>query len=169
MEPLLERRRRAKRRDMAQRYWLIKSEPEVFSIQALARAPRQTTVWDGVRNFQARNLLRDEMQVGDGVLFYHSSADPPGVAGTCTVARAGYPDSTQFDPRSDHHDEAATKEAPRWYAVDVKLDHIFARFLPLDELRQVPALSDMVLLKRSRLSVQPVTPEEWRTIIKMGG
>jgi predicted RNA-binding protein with PUA-like domain len=150
------------------RHWLMKSEPTTFSIQHLAKAPKQTTTWDGVRNFQARNLLR-EMQVGDGVLFYHSSADPTGVAGTCTVVRAAYPDETQFDPRSDHHDPAATKDAPRWFVVDVKLERIFPRFVPLDELRQMPALQDMVLLKRSRLSVQPVTDAEWKTIVKLGG
>jgi predicted RNA-binding protein with PUA-like domain len=150
------------------RHWLMKSEPTTFSIQHLARAPKQTTTWDGVRNFQARNLLR-EMQVGDSVLFYHSSADPAGVAGTCTVVRAAFPDETQFDRRSDHYDAASTREEPRWFVVDVKLDRIFPRFVPLDELRQVPALANMVLLRRSRLSVQPVTPEEWKTIVKLGG
>src|SRR5437764_3055711 len=103
---------------MAKRYWLMKSEPEVFSIQHLARAANQTTFWDGVRNYQARNLLRDEMKVGDGVLFYHSSADPPGVAGTAEIARAGYPDASQFDPKSDHYDPGARREEPRWYMVD---------------------------------------------------
>src|SRR5437868_2215925 len=137
------------------RYWLVKSEPSVFSIDHLARAPGQTTFWDGVRNYQARNLLRDQMQVGDGVLFYHSSANPPAVAGTATVARAASPDPTQFDAASDHHDPASTAEAPRWYGVHIKLDRIFARALPLDELRQVPALAKMVLLQRSRLSVPP--------------
>src|SRR5688572_20845933 len=112
---------------MPRRYWLMKSEPEVFSIQHLARAPKKTTFWEGVRNYQARNLLRDQVQVGDGVLFYHSNADPPGVAGTATVARAGYPDPAQFDARSDYHDPQATPDAPRWYAVDIKLDEIFPR------------------------------------------
>lgn len=153
---------------MPRRYWLLKSEPEVFSIQHLARAPKKTTFWDGVRNYQARNLLRDEVQVGDGVLFYHSNADPPGVAGTATIARAGYPDPSQFDARSDYHDPAATRDAPRWYAVDLQLDEIFRRFVPLDQLREVPGLRDMVLLKRSRLSVQPVTAEEWKIVLKLG-
>jgi predicted RNA-binding protein with PUA-like domain len=149
------------------RHWLMKSEPSVFSIQDLARAPEKTTFWDGVRNYQARNLLRDEMQVGDGVLFYHSSADPPAVAGIATVVRAGSPDPSQFDPASDKHDPAATPEAPRWYGVHIAFERAFARPLTLDELRAVPALSKMVLLNRSRLSVQPVTADEWRAILAL--
>jgi predicted RNA-binding protein with PUA-like domain len=150
-----------------QRFWLVKSEPSTFSIDDLARAPGKTTFWDGVRNYQARNLLRDEMQVGDGVLFYHSSADPPAVAGTATVAQAGSPDPSQFDAKSDHHDPDSTRAEPRWYGVHIKLERKFARSIPLDELRQNPALSRMVLLQRSRLSVQPVTADEWRAILKM--
>jgi predicted RNA-binding protein with PUA-like domain len=153
---------------MAKRYWLMKSEPETFSIQHLAKARNQTTFWDGVRNYQARNLLR-EMQVGDGVLFYHSSADPPGVAGLAVVAHAATPDPTQFDPKNDHCDPDSSPDEPRWYGVEVKLERIFPRFVPLDELRGVPALSKMVLLQRSRLSVQPVTAEEWKAIVKLGG
>jgi predicted RNA-binding protein with PUA-like domain len=149
------------------RYWLVKSEPTSFSIQHLARAPRQTTYWDGVRNYQARNLLRDEMQVGDGVLFYHSSADPPAVAGTATVVHAGSPDPSQFDAASDRHDPAATPEAPRWYGVHIKLDRVFEHPLPLDDLRKKPALAKMVLLQRSRLSVQPVSAAEWQAILAM--
>ncbi len=154
---------------MARRYWLMKSEPETFSIDDLARAPKKTTGWDGVRNFQARNLLRDEIQVGDGVLFYHSSADPPGVAGTAEVARAGYPDPTQFDARSNHHDPDAKRDEPRWYMVDIKHTQTFPTFVPLPALRETPALRDMVLLRKgSRLSVQPVTPDEWKAIVAMG-
>jgi predicted RNA-binding protein with PUA-like domain len=154
---------------MAKRYWLMKSEPETFSIDDLARAPKQTTSWDGVRNYQARNLLRDEMQVGDGVLFYHSSADPPGVAGTAEIVRAGYPDATQFDPKSDHYDAAARPDEPRWYVVDVKFASRFKEPVPLPVLRETAALRDMVLLRKgSRLSVQPVTPAEWKTIVGMG-
>lgn len=152
---------------MAKRYWLMKSEPDVFSIQDLARAPGQTTFWDGVRNFQARNFLRDEVQVGDGVLFYHSNADPSAVAGTAVVVRAAAPDPTQFDPRDAHHDPDARRDAPRWYGVEIRLDRIFERPLPLDELRAVPALADMVLFKRSRLSVQPVTAAEWQAILAL--
>jgi len=154
---------------MARRYWLMKSEPESFSIHDLQRAPGQTTFWDGVRNYQARNLLRDDLQVGDGVLFYHSNADPPAVAGTAQVARAGYPDPTQFDPKSGHHDPDARPDNPRWYVVDVKLDQIFKRAVGLPELRETAGLADMVLLRKgSRLSVQPVTAKEWNTIVKLG-
>ena len=154
---------------MARRYWLMKSEPNVFSIEDLARAPRQTTGWDGVRNYQARNLLRDEIKLGDGVLFYHSSADPPAVAGTAEVVRAGYPDPTQFDPKSDHHDPDARADQPRWYGVDIKHAQTFAHPVPLPVLRATPALRDMVLLRKgSRLSVQPVTTDEWKAIVAMG-
>jgi predicted RNA-binding protein with PUA-like domain len=165
---LARRRGVGQKRRVPRRYWLVKSEPESFSIQHLARAPRQTTFWDGVRNYQARNLLR-EMQVGDGVLFYHSNADPPAVAGTATVVAAAAPDPTQFDPKSDKHDPGSTKDEPRWYGVEIKLDGVFPRPVPLDELRKVAALEQMVLLQRSRLSVQPVTAAEWKVIVKMGG
>ena len=151
------------------RYWLMKSEPSVFSIDDLARAPKQTTSWDGVRNYQARNLLR-EAAVGDGVIFYHSSADPPAAVGTALIARAAYPDPTQFDPKSDHYDAASKKDDPRWFVVDVKLDEKFPRAVTLAELRAKPELADMVLLRKgSRLSVQPVTPAEWKVVRKMGG
>ena len=151
------------------RYWLMKSEPSVFSIDDLARAPKQTTSWDGVRNYQARNLLR-EAAVGDGVIFYHSSADPPAAVGTATVARAAYPDASQFDPKSDHYDEASKKDDPRWFVVDVKFAQKFPRAVTLAELRGKPELADMVLLRKgSRLSVQPVTAEEWKAVCKMGG
>lgn len=150
------------------RYWLMKSEPSVFSIDDLARAKNQTTSWDGVRNFQARNLLR-EAQVGDGVIFYHSSADPPAAVGTATIAKAAYPDATQFDPKSDYFDAASTKGEPRWFVVDVKFERKFPRAVPLAELRAMPALEDMVLLRKgSRLSVQPVTPAEWKVVLKLG-
>jgi predicted RNA-binding protein with PUA-like domain len=151
---------------MAKRYWLMKSEPEAFSIQDLAKARNKTAFWDGVRNYQARNLLRDEVSVGDGVLFYHSNADPPGVAGTAVVAAAGRPDPTQFDAKDGHYDPDASPDAPRWYGVEIQLDQIFPRLIPLDELREVPGLGEMVLLKRSRLSVQPVTPDEWKIILR---
>lgn len=151
------------------RYWLMKSEPSVFSIDDLARAPKQTTPWDGVRNYLARNLLR-EATVGDGVIFYHSSADPPAAAGTATIARAAYPDATQFDHKSNHYDPDSQKDDPRWFVVDVKLEQKFARAVPLAELRANPALVDMVLLRKgSRLSVQPVTAAEWKAVCKLGG
>ena len=151
------------------RYWLVKSEPDVFSIDALAHAPRQTTGWDGVRNYQARNFMR-EMAVGDLVLFYHSNADPPAVVGTAEVVRTAYPDDTQFDPRSDHYDAAATADRPRWDMVDLKYREKFPVSLALDRLRQEQKLKDMVLLKKgSRLSVQPVTALEWTVIMKLAG
>jgi predicted RNA-binding protein with PUA-like domain len=153
---------------MARRYWLMKSEPAVFSIDDLRKAPRGTTFWDGVRNYQARNLLRDEIKTGDGVIFYHSSADPPAAAGTAQVVSEGAPDPTQFDPASDHHDPDAHPDDPRWYGVEIKFDSAFARPVPLDELRRTPALADMVLLRKgSRLSVQPVTHDEWKAILAL--
>src|SRR3954468_13210107 len=149
-------------------YWLMKSEPGVFSIDDLARAKDGTTRWDGVRNYQARNMLRNEIAVGDGVLFYHSSADPPAVAGTARVVRAGYPDPTQFDRSDSHHDPDSSPDDPRWYAVDIQFESKLRRVVPLPELRAAPALAEMVLLKRgSRLSVQPVTAAEWKQILKM--
>jgi len=124
---------------MARRYWLMKSEPNVFSIEDLARAPKQTTGWDGVRNYQARNLLRDEIKVGDGVLFYHSSADPPAVAGTAEVVRAGYPDPTQFDRKDDHFDPDSAPGEPRWYQVDVRALRKLPKEVPLPLIRETPA------------------------------
>jgi predicted RNA-binding protein with PUA-like domain len=154
---------------MGKRYWLMKSEPETFSIHDLVRAPKQTTSWDGVRNYQARNLLRDEIQIGDGVLFYHSNADPPGVAGTAEVVRAGYPDATQFDAKSDHYDPGSTPDNPRWFVVDIKFAGRFDQAVPLPALRATAALRDMVLLRKgSRLSVQPVSAAQWKTILGMG-
>lgn len=150
------------------RYWLLKSEPDCFSIDDLAKAPRQTTFWDGVRNYQARNFMRDDMQVGDGVLYYHSSATPAAVVGTATVVRAGYPDHTAWDPKSDHFDPKASPENPIWQMVDIRLEEIFPRPLPLEELRAVAALKRMELLKQgSRLSVQPVRPEEFELIVRL--
>lgn len=151
------------------RYWLVKSEPGAFSIDDLARAPRQTTCWDGVRNYQARNYMR-EMAVGDHVLFYHSNADPPAVAGSAEVVRTAYPDDTQFDTRSDHYDAASTAEHPRWDMVDLKYREKFASVVSLDRLRREPALKRMELLRKgSRLSVQPVTEAEWRAIMRLAG
>jgi predicted RNA-binding protein with PUA-like domain len=149
------------------RYWLMKSEPSVFSIEHLAAAPQRTTFWDGVRNFQARNLLRDEVKLGDGVLFYHSSANPPAAVGIAKVVKAPSPDPAQFDPRSDYYDAAATPAEPRWFGVHIALERIFPRPVPLEELKRQPALAKMVLLQRSRLSVQPVTEAEWKAIMRL--
>jgi predicted RNA-binding protein with PUA-like domain len=149
------------------RYWLVKSEPENFSIDDLARASRQTTCWDGVRNYQARNYLR-EMAIGDHVLFYHSNADPPAVVGSAEVVRTAYPDDSQFDKRSDHHDAASSLENPRWDMVDLKYREKFPVPLPLDRLKQEPKLKGMPLLRKgSRLSVQPVSETEWKVITRL--
>lgn len=153
-----------------QKFWLFKSEPDVFAIEDLERAPKKTTFWDGVRNYQARNFLRDQIHVGDGVLFYYSSSDPLGIAGTATVVKAGYPDHTAFDPKDPHYDEKSDPEKPTWFMVDIKLARKFDRLLTREQLQKTPALKGMVLLQRgSRLSIQPVTPAEWQTILKLAG
>lgn len=150
------------------RYWLLKSEPDCFSIQDLAAAKGKTTYWDGVRNYQARNFMRDDMRPGDRVLYYHSSAEPPAVVGTATVVKPGYPDFTAEDKSADHYDPKHTAKDPIWYMVDIRLDETFPRILPLEELRGVAALKDMELLKRgSRLSVQPVREAEFEAIVKL--
>ena len=148
------------------RNWLMKVEPEVYSIHDLKRDGN--TGWEGVRNFQARNFLRDQMQVGDRVLFYHSNADPPGVAGLARVVRAGYPDPTARDPRSDYHDPKASDEDPRWYAVDIAYVDTFPELVPLDRLRSTPGLEQMLVINRSRLSVQPVTDAEFEIVRSLG-
>ena len=151
---------------MAQRYWLLKSDPETFGLAELARAPGRRTRWDGVRNFQARNLLRDELAVRDGALFYHSQAAPPAVVGIARVVRAGYPDPTQFDRKSSYYDPAAEPAEPRWYCVDIELERELERPVTLDELRERPELESMALLRRgNRLSVQPVSVSEWKAIL----
>jgi predicted RNA-binding protein with PUA-like domain len=146
------------------KYWLMKSEPGEASIDDLARAPNKTLPWTGVRNYQARNFMRDQMRPGDGVLFYHSSCPEPGVAGLAQVVGAPYPDPTQFDPKSKYFDPKATREAPRWMLVDVKLVRK-TRLLPLAEIRQAPELATMRVLQRgNRLSITPVTPAEWHDL-----
>ncbi|MDX2024641.1 MAG: EVE domain-containing protein [Deltaproteobacteria bacterium] len=147
--------------------WLMKSEPEVFSIDDLAKA--KTTFWDGVRNYQARNLMRDDMKPGDLVLFYHSNAKPPGVAGVAEVIKAARPDPSQFDATSEKFDPGATPAEPRWFGVDIKFRSKFATPVSLDTIKATPALANMVLVKRSRLSVQPVTDAEFKAIEKLGG
>jgi predicted RNA-binding protein with PUA-like domain len=150
-------------------YWLFKSEPDHFSWQALLESKDKTTFWHGVRNYQARNLLRDEIEKGDGVLFYHSSCEVPAVMGIATVVREGYPDHTQFDPDSDYYDPDSTEEEPRWFMVDIKAEKELARPVTLEEMRKVPALKEMKLLKRGmRLSVQPVSEREWKAIVELG-
>jgi predicted RNA-binding protein with PUA-like domain len=149
-------------------YWLMKSEPDVFSIDDLRTAPRQTTCWDGVRNYQARNFMRDQMQMGDLVLFYHSNATPSAIVGLAKVSSTAYPDPTAFDPNSDYFDPKSKKENPTWMMVDITFVHKFARPLPLDALRPVQELAKMPLLQKgSRLSVQPVGAAEFQWIIEM--
>jgi len=149
------------------RYWLMKSEPSEFSIDDLVAAPKQSTAWFGVRNYQARNYMRDDMKLGDQVLFYHSSCPEPGVAGIAEVSKLAYPDETQFDPKSDYYDPKSTRENPRWLHVDVKLVRR-TRLIGLDELRKHKALADMIILKRgNRLSITPVTPAEWKYVLAL--
>ena len=148
--------------------WLIKSEPDTFSIRDLAKAPRKTTCWEGVRNYQARNFLR-AMKRGDLAIYYHSNAAPPAAVGIVKVVREAYPYPAAWDPKSEYHDPKASPENPLWSMVDVQLVEIFPREIPLEELRGVKALAGMELLRRgSRLSVTPVTLAEFRTIEKLG-
>lgn len=147
----------------------MKSEPDVFSIDDLMAAKNQTTYWDGVRNYQARNYMRDLMKVGDLVLFYHSNADPPAVAGIAEVSKLAYPDHTAFDPKDPHYDPKSKKESPTWYMVDVRFVEKFAKPIELGDLRQIQALKQMVLLQKgSRLSVQPVRAEEFACVVELG-
>ncbi len=151
-------------------HWLLKSEPDSFSIDALAKAPRQTTAWDGVRNYQARNMLRDSIKKGDQAFFYHSSCEVPGIAGIVAVVKEGYPDKTAFDPGHHHYDADSDTHQPRWFVVDVKLVRKFERIITLDELRRHAgkALKDFVLLRRgNRLSVMPVTNKEWEFVLTL--
>ncbi len=150
------------------RYWLMKSEPDEFSITDLQRVGVEP--WTGVRNYQARNFMRDGMSVGDGILFYHSNTKVPGVVGIARVASAAYPDPTQFDPASDYHDPAATREEPRWLMVDVGFERALPRTISLDELKAAADRlgEDFALLRRgNRLSVLPVSAAQWRTILSL--
>lgn len=149
------------------RYWLMKSEPDEVSIDHLAAMPQQTVAWFGVRNYQARNFMRDQMQLGDGVLFYHSSCAEPGIAGLAEVASAAYPDATQFDPASPYHDPQSDLQHPRWLNVDVKLVRK-TRLLSLQEMRERPELADMRVLQRgNRLSITPVDPQHWQAVLTL--
>ena len=150
------------------RFWLVKSEPEAFSWDDLWNAPDRTTCWDGVRNYQARNFMRDGMRVGDQVLFYHSSVEPPAIVGVAEVVREAYPDSTAFDANDPHFDPKSKPDAPAWMMVDIRAVRPFARPVTLAMLRETPGLEKMVLLQRgSRLSVQPVTPAEWAIVDRL--
>ena len=148
-------------------FWLLKSEPSVFSIDELAKSLRQTTCWEGVRNYQARNFLRS-MAVGDQVFFYHSNADPPAIVGVANIVKAAYPDHFSWDPKSKYFDKKSSPDNPAWSMVDVKFVEKFPASLSLDELRAVKGLERMELLRKgSRLSVQPVRKEEWKIILKL--
>lgn len=154
----------------ARQYWLFKSEPEAFSIDDLAREKNKTTFWDGVRNYQARNLLRDTIRLGDRVLFYHSNADPMAIVGTAEVVKTGYPDHTAFDPQDHHYDPKSKLDQPTWFMVDVRLLQVFPNPVTRDELKGCPDLSDMMVIRPgARLSVQPVTATEWRAVHRLAG
>ena len=148
------------------RNWLLKSEPGSYSIDHLARDG--TTHWEGVRNYQARNLLRDEIRPGDGVLFYHSNAEPPGVAGIARVVRGGYPDPSALDPMSHYFDAKASEDDPRWFMIDIAFEERFPGLLSLPTLKVAPGLENMVVTTKSRLSVQPVTAEEFEIVRDLG-
>lgn len=152
----------------ARRHWLLKSEPSSFAFADLLAAPKRTTCWDGVRNHQARNFMRDDMRVGDLGFFYHSSADPTGIAGVVEVVRAAYPDPTAFDSRSPYFDPKSAPDAPTWLMVDVRAVRAFDDVITLSELRATPGLDGLELLRRgSRLSVQPVSAEHWQRIVAL--
>ncbi|MDH7605859.1 MAG: EVE domain-containing protein [Melioribacter sp.] len=150
------------------KYWLMKSEPEVFSIDDLAKSKNQTTFWDGVRNYQARNFMRDEMKIGDKVIFYHSNTEPPAAVGICEVVKEAYPDFTAFDPKSKYYDPKSKKENPTWFMVDIKLLKKFDRPVHLEEIKKNPKLKNMKLVQKgNRLSVMPITKEEFNEIVYM--
>ncbi|PIE01890.1 MAG: EVE domain-containing protein [Acidobacteria bacterium] len=151
------------------KYWLMKTEPETYSIDDLASQDNQTDYWDGVRNYQARNIMRDQMKVGDQVLFYHSNCKVPGVVGLAEVAREGYPDFTSWDPASKYYDAKSSEDNPRWFMVDIKWKAKFNRVVSLKEMRAIPALAEMKLLQRGqRLSIQPVSKDEYQLICELG-
>ena len=150
-------------------YWLMKSEPDVFSFQDLKSRPKKTEPWNGVRNYQARNFMRDDMKVGDLILFYHSSCEVPGVYGIAKVGSKPYPDSTQFDKKSEYYDEKATEEKPRWFLVDVTFHQNLGRHVSLEELKKCDELKDMRLMQKgNRLSILPVQQDEFEFIVGLG-
>jgi predicted RNA-binding protein with PUA-like domain len=149
-------------------YWLFKSEPGCFSIDDLSKRPKQTAYWDGVRNYQVRNMLRDEIKVGDLGFFYHSSCVPPGIAGVIEVVKNGYPDFTAWDLNSEHYDPKSTPDNPRWYMVDVRLVKKFPGLITLDEIKRNPQLKEMIINRKgNRLSITPISPREWKIISEL--
>lgn len=150
-------------------YWLLKSEPGSYSIDHLAQEKNQTTSWDGVRNYQARNFMRDDMKIGDECFFYHSNCKQIGIVGTAKVVKLAHPDFTALDPEDHHYDPKASKDNPRWCMVDIRLQKKFKQIIELNELKQNPKLKDMMILRKgNRLSITPVSPKEWQAILKMG-
>jgi len=150
------------------KYWLMKSEPSCFSIDDLKKRPEQTTSWDGVRNYQARNFMRDDMRVGDQVFFYHSNCNPPGIVGVAEVVKEAYPDYTAFDPNSEHPDLTSSPDNPRWFMVDIRFIKKFTHMISLEQLKQYVELSEMPLLRKgNRLSVLPVAVAEWNFIHRL--
>lgn len=152
---------------MAKNYWLFKAEPHIYGIDHLAAAPNKTGRWDGIRNYQARNFLRDQVALNDEVFIYHSSCKNVGIVGTAKVVKTAYPDPTQFNPESDYYDPKSAPENPRWVSVDIKLTKVFSRLISLAEIKAQPSLENMVLVKQSRLSTQPVTAAEWAFIMSL--
>lgn len=148
------------------KFWLMKSEPDVFSIDHLKK--NKTTLWEGVRNYQARNYMINDMNPGDPILFYHSSTEPPGIAGLATVSKKAIPDPTQFDKKSEYYDPKATPDKPRWFCVEVKFQEKFSDLLTLQEIKSTPQLSEMLVIKKGqRLSIQPVTAKDYQFIVKL--
>lgn len=148
-------------------YWLFKAEPHIYGIEHLVAAPKKIGRWDGIRNYQARNFLRDQVALGDEVFIYHSSCKNVGIVGTAVVVKSAYPDPTQFNPDSDYYDPKSTQENPRWVSVDIQVTSVFPRIIPLAEIKAQAELANMVLIKQSRLSTQPVTADEWKIIHKL--
>lgn len=149
-------------------YWLMKSEPDAFGIDDLAQRPNQCEHWDGVRNYQARNMMRDDMKIGDQIFFYHSNCDLPGIVGIAEVAKESYPDFTAFDPNDKHFDPKSNPDKPTWFMVDVRFVRKFKRTISLQELKLKPELADLALVRRgNRLSIMPVSAAQWHVILGM--
>lgn len=152
---------------MAKQYWLFKAEPHIYGIDHLAAAPNKTGRWDGIRNYQARNFLRDHVNLDDEVFIYHSSCKNVGIVGTAKVVKTAYPDPTQFNPESEYYDPKSSLENPRWVSVDIQLTQTFPNLISLAEIKAQAELENMVLVRQARLSTQPVTPHEWSHVMRM--